>query len=110
MVRVNPQEQLIRLLTAKLKSHGLAKSGNLVPQRGMPPMRRARALLGTQSLSDHEASHILLSGILADQFGPRVASDPQFQSMLDKIYAQISEDPDARVLLQATLAQLRNAE
>jgi hypothetical protein len=107
MVRISPQEQLIRLLSAKLKSQGTLRIQQPNSERGLRPLRRARALLETQGLSEQEAGHLLLAGILADHFGPRVASDPQFQSIIDKIYEQIKDDKDAHELLQATLNELR---
>ncbi len=110
MVRISPQEQLIRLLSAKLKAHGGLRAQQPSTERGPRPLRRARALLETQGLSDREAGHLLLAGILADHFGPRVASDPQFQSIIDKIYEQIKADTDAHDLLQATLNQLRDVK
>lgn len=106
MVRINHQEQLMRLLAAKLKGDGKVGKASPVQRRAVGPMARVRTLIATGALTDEEAGRLLLEGILAEQFGPRVASDPAFRAIIDEVHAQVRADAASRALLDASLREI----
>ena len=52
----------------------------------------------------------LVSGLLAEEFGPAIASDPKFQELVDGVMRAMRADEACAALLDAALAEQRRLE
>ncbi|MFT3727151.1 MAG: hypothetical protein QM759_04940 [Terricaulis sp.] len=70
---------------------------------------RARALIENASLDPSEIERALVLGLLEDEFGPDIANDAKFQSVVDDVVALLRTEPDMRATLAEAVKRLRDA-
>lgn len=113
MTRVNNVDQVLLLLRAQLQRSERAKGTKHKPRAGRrelasaAPLDRVRALAVLDMLSPEDARRTLVRGVLADQFGDRLANDARFQEIVENVVSLLEADPEGRALLEGALTQLR---
>lgn len=104
---VGPKEQLMRLLAERLRHAQDARKAAPAQRTVDRPTVRVRNVLNATPVADQAARRLMVSGILAEHFGPHVASDPAFQAVIDEVLRLLEADADARDLLQLAMQEVR---
>lgn len=115
MTRIDPSANLIARIRAQLASG--ERSANRPKPAGREPRNDPQSLkeltssvLGRVASIDRadpnrerKAMRLFLEAVLLNELGTGLASDPQFQDMLDHVQAQFDADPElARTASEAT--------
>lgn len=104
---IGPKEQLMRLLAERLRRAQDTPKAAPTRRTADRPTARVRTVLGSIPVADQEARRLMVSGILAEHFGPRVASAPAFQNVIDEVLRLLDADPGAREMLEAAMREVR---
>lgn len=107
MTRITNTEQVLILLRAQLERAQRSGRKRFAPVKGRNgPMERVRELAAADSLSESEIARVLISGLLAEDFGPEFAVDPRFASLVDDVQRLLESDEAGRTLLKRAIATL----
>lgn len=68
---------------------------------------RVQTIFSDDELSDDVIHRTLVSGILTEEFGSKVANDPAFQNMVDKIVGELKLSEKAMSLLDQAVDQIK---
>lgn len=111
MTRITNADQVLLLLRAHLersaKMRGKAAAadpGRVEARKG--PLERVQHMAGAEHLTEHDVSRALVAGLLAEEFGEEVASEPRFQELVDNVLRLIAADEEGRALVRDAVAQL----
>ncbi len=111
MTRITNADQVLMLLrahlerSAKTRGKGAATdAGRIEARKG--PLDRVQDIAGAQNLSEHDVSRALIAGLLAQEFGEAVASEPRFQELVDNVLKLVAADEEGRALVRDAVAQL----
>jgi hypothetical protein len=113
MTRITNAEHVLALLRAQLEraqkargSHAPASRQRLEPGG---PLDRLRAM-GEGALSDDEAGHLLIAGLLSEEFGEAVSNDPNFRTLVEDVLGALRRDERGALLLAGAIEQLKPTE
>lgn len=104
---ISNADRLVILLRQKLKERakaGRAQAGNAKPAETVSGVRALAAIEGADERALRRA---LIQNLLADQLGPALVNDAQFQQIVTRVTDAIDEDPGAAKLLSRMVAELR---
>jgi hypothetical protein len=108
---VSNADRLVLLLRQKLEERARAnpspRPAGKSSAGAAPPVSGIRAL-GAIDWSDERALHrAIIQNLLADQLGPELINDAQFQQIVSRVTGAIEEDADAAELLTRVASELR---
>ena len=111
MTRISNADQVLLLLRAHLERNAKmrGKGAAAHPARAEArkgPLERVQHIAGAENLSEHDVSRALIAGLLAEEFGEDVASEPRFQDLVDNVLKLIAADEEGRALVRNAVAQL----
>jgi hypothetical protein len=107
MTKITNAEQVLTLLRAHLERARRAERKRTAPRRANPaPLERVQQLASTEGLSEADLARALIAGLLTEEFGPDLAAEPRFQSVVEDVRQVIDRDEAARGLLRKALAEL----
>jgi hypothetical protein len=108
VTRITNAEQVLHLLRAHLERARNADRkgrGDAKAVKQARPMERMRALNGA-GLSDAQLERALISGLLAEEFGPGLANEARFQHIIDEVTHTLRRDQRGRELLAEAIKRL----
>ena len=106
MPRIGTGDQLLLLLQERLATLGKASTHGSNLNREANPLARAQALAAFEGLDPDERRRAIVRGVLAQQLGDDLVSDPAFAAIAADVARIIWEDEDGRGLIQRALATL----
>lgn len=111
MTRITGADQILLLLQAHLERTGRLRRGERAARPQSTAARARDALARAQSVARNAAApgdvaRLLVTALLAEEFGPDLANDARFQAMVDDVLRVIGADEDAKALLDAAAEQL----
>lgn len=108
MTRITNADQVLALLRVHLERVRKTRrqTQESATKRGLPALQRLRGLARASPLSEEEIERILVAGILEEEFGALIASDPKFQQVIDEVLAILRSDNDARRLIKKAMVHL----
>ena len=113
MTRIGNVDQVLLLLREQLertsRRRGAERRDETARATSDParPLERARALAALDGLSETEVRRAVVRGLLVDEFGEGVGSDPAFQAVIDDVFRIIGDMPGGLELIDRAVAQLR---
>jgi hypothetical protein len=111
VTRITHADQVLLLLRSHLERSDRARRKRADNQSQSKAERRsaidrAHDIATSATLAEGEIERVLLSGLLEEEFGPRLVNDPGFQDVIDKVRSAISQDPASQELLRQAVRQL----
>lgn len=110
MTRITNADQVLLLLRAHLERTERQRrkdvSAGARAETRQGPLERVHNMAGLENLSERDISRALISGLLTEEFGVEVASEPLFQEIVDGVLRIVDADEKSRALLQKALTQL----
>lgn len=107
MTRITNAEHVLMLLRAQLERAQRPARKRAEGRGGKPgPLERVQQLASAEGLSEADVARALIAGLLTEEFGPELAVEPRFQSMVDEVRGLIERDEAGRALLRRAIAQL----
>lgn len=114
MEPISNADRLAMLLRQKLRERAKAsqspKGGSGEKSNVATPQEPSgiKALAGVAGTDDRPLRRAVIQNILADQLGPSLLNDAQFQQVVTRVTDTIEDDPDAAQLLTRVIADLRS--
>ncbi len=111
MEPISNADRLALLLRQKLEERANA-SGNSSKSRGVgAPLQGAgvRAMAAVEDKDGRALRRAVIQQILADQLGPSLVNDAQFQQIVVRVSDTIEADPEAAQLLSRAIEELKRA-
>jgi hypothetical protein len=110
---VSSTDRLIALLRQKLQERAKTSSRGVVARKG-EERRPAeptgiQALAAVEGVDERQLRRAFIQNLLADQLGPALVNDGQFQQIVTRVTDAIDEDAAASRLLSRVIADLRTA-
>jgi hypothetical protein len=108
---ISNADRLVLLLRQRLEER--AKSAPAARNAGKPsgdaPIGPAdvRALAAIDWTDERPLRRAIVQTLLADQLGPELVNDAQFQQIVSRVSETIEEDPQAAALLTRAISDLR---
>ncbi|MEI9997615.1 MAG: hypothetical protein WDM91_23675 [Rhizomicrobium sp.] len=108
---ISNADRLVLLLRQKLQER--AKAGSAArpgaASKGQAPAEPSaiQALAAAEDADEHTLRRAFLQNLLADQLGPDLVNDAQFQQIVSRVTQAIEDDADAARLLSRLIADLR---
>jgi len=114
---ISNADRLVMLLKQKLqersKATGTGRSGAKAKANvGAPapaPASAVQALAAIDGADEGIIRRAFIQNLLADQLGPALINDAQFQQIVSRVTEAIEEDPDASQLLSRLISDLRSS-
>ena len=113
MEPISNADRLVLLLRQKLqeraKATSAAKQGAKPASDVAGPSEPSGVLapIPVESADERPFRRAVIQNILADQLGPALINDAQFQHVVSRVADAIEDDPDASELLSRVIADLR---
>lgn len=105
---ISNSDRLVHLLRQRLVERARLQSGASAPQSNVPrPASDVRALAAVDWTDERPLRRTIVQALLADQLGPQLVNDAQFQQVVTRVSDAIESDPQAARLLTETIAELR---
>jgi hypothetical protein len=110
---VSNADRLVLLLRQKLQERakgGAAARGGRKEHPGADASAEPsglQALAAVDSADEHTLRRAFIQNLLADQLGPDLLNDAQFQQIVSRVTEAIEEDPGASRLLNRLIGELR---
>jgi hypothetical protein len=110
---ISNTDRLVILLRQKLqeraKSASAGKSGGMAKANSGAPAEPSgiQALAALDGVDERLLRRTLIQNLLADQLGPDLLNDAQFQQIVSRVTEAIEEDGDASQLLSRVVSDLR---
>jgi len=98
------REQLQQL--GKCRAGGAGRSSSAAASSSRPPIARLQALSARHGIGEDEYRRTFIRALLAEQLGEQVAQDASFQLIIEDVFRIVSEDEEARSLLDRAAQQL----
>ena len=110
MEPISNADRLVLLLRQKLQER--AKAGRAANRQKAVPDSPAepsalQALAAVESVDEGVLRRAFVQNLLADQLGPELLNDAQFQQIVSRVTEAIDDDEDASRLLSRLIAELR---
>lgn len=113
MTRITNSDQVLLLLRSHLERQSKirkpdAKKAEQSNKTGhqSSPIDRTQSILSQSDLSDDKLSEILVTGLLSEEFGSGVASDPQFSGLVREVVQAIKDMDGGEALLAEAIRQI----
>lgn len=110
---ISNADRLVMLLRQKLLERSKAAKAERGSRKdkatGIAPSEPSgvKALAAVDGADEHQLRRGFIQSLLADQLGPSLINDPQFQQIVSRVAETIEEDVDASRLLSRLVAELR---
>ena len=110
---ISNADRLVLLLRQKLEER--ARSSSATRPTGKPaanapaPPSGMRALAAIDWSDERPLRRAVVQNLLADQLGPELVNDAQFQQIVSRVTDTIEEDVQASELLMRVIAELRHS-
>ncbi|MEJ0027176.1 MAG: hypothetical protein WDN01_14200 [Rhizomicrobium sp.] len=112
MEPISNADRLVHLLRQKLQERAKARGGAGVRARSgvQAPDEPAglQALAAIDGADEHHLRRTLIQNLLADQLGPALLNDAQFQQIVSRVTEAINADEAAARLLSRLIADLKS--
>jgi hypothetical protein len=114
MTRIDNQEKMLRLMATalKAKSERRVVGTSLVQKKSKAPstktLSRVRRLIKAGAVSEEEITPLMFSAILTDHFGAKVAADPMFPQLIQRLVDIIRKDSEADLLVGQSIEELKS--
>ena len=112
---ISNADRLVLLLKQKLQERtrtaaGRAGKKQQAEAQAPPaaPVSAAQALASVDGADEGPIRRAVIQNLLADQFGPALINDAQFQQIVSRVTEAFEEDPGASQLLARLIAGLRS--
>ena len=110
MTRVADTAQVLALVQAHLERlRRLRERGGVAAKsqkQRAGALQRARQLADAGGLSNADVAHVLISALLAEDFGEATLTDAKFQSLVGEVIGLIKSDPASKALLDRACDRL----
>jgi hypothetical protein len=112
---ISNADRLVMLLRQKLQERSKATAAGRPGEKaktnvGAPaPATGVQALAAIDGADERTLRRALIQHLLADQLGPALINDAQFQQTVTRVTEAIEEDPDASQLLSRLVSDLRSS-
>ena len=105
MTEINKAAQVLMLLRGHLER--AAKARGAAPARGAATRTPADRLqrLAEAGASEADLERVMIWGMLEDQFGASLASEPKFQLVVDEVLRLLRDDDETRALMRRALGR-----
>lgn len=113
MEPISNADRLVLLLRQKLeersRSGGAARAGAKAPTNSQAPSEPSgvRALAAIEGIDERPLRRAIVQNLIADQLGPELINEAQFQQVVSRVTDAIEDDPDASKLLTSVIAEFR---
>jgi methylmalonyl-CoA mutase cobalamin-binding subunit len=108
---VSNSDRLVRLLKQKLRERAKAGSQHTADAKtaASQPERpsAAQTIAALDGADDHQVRRAFVQHLLADQLGPALINDAQFQGIVSRVTEAMEEDADALQLLSRLISEFR---
>lgn len=113
MTRITSSDQVLLLLRSHLERQGkIRKPDTKKSERSdkagshTSPLDRTQTVLAQSDLSEEKLSEILVAGLLSEEFGSGVASDPQFSRLVREVVQAIKDMDGGEALFAHAIEQI----
>ena len=113
MEPISNADRLVILLRQKLEERAKAgkagQAGSKANVESPEEPSGVRALAAIEGTDERQLRRALIQNLLADQLGPELLNDAQFQQVVTRVTDTIEDDPVATKLLSRLVADLRGS-
>ena len=113
MEPISNADRLVILLRQKLEERAKAgkagQAGSKANVESPEEPSGVRALAAIEGTDERQLRRALIQNLLADQLGPELLNDAQFQQVVTRVTDTIEDDPVAAKLLSRLVADLRGS-
>ena len=113
MEPISSAERLVLILRQKLEERARASGKSRARERGqsVAPAEASgvRGLAAVEGTDSRNFRRAVVQQILADQIGPSLINDAQFQLVVTRVSDAIENDPDTAALLSRAIAEFKLA-
>jgi len=111
MTRISNADHVLLLLQEQLGRLGKERSTRQSPASPVrsataDPMVRLRALAGRDGISEEDLKRALVRGLLVEQLGEAIGTDPEFEAIAGEVTRILGESAAGRDLIDQALRQL----
>lgn len=109
---ISNSDRLIALLRQKLQERTKTKAASRKPAgkgESLSTLSSVQAMAAIDGADERQLRRAFIQNLLADQLGPMLVNDSQFQQIVTRVTAAIDDDPAAAKLLSRLIADLRAA-
>ncbi len=107
---VSSADRLVMLLRQKLQERAKAgrAGGKARPDAGGPASATGiQAAAAVEGVDERQLRRALIQNLLAEQLGPELINDAQFQQIVSRVTGALEEDAGTAQLLSRIIAELR---
>jgi hypothetical protein len=107
---ISNADRLVILLRQKLQERaksGGASRADRKKEQGTATPTGIQALAAVEGADERPLRRALIQNLLADQLGPALLNDGQFQQIVSRVTEAIEDDPGAAQLLTRLVSDLR---
>ncbi|HEX3673455.1 MAG TPA: hypothetical protein VHU87_04215 [Rhizomicrobium sp.] len=106
---ISNADRLVLLLRQKLQERAKAGASARPGKKAEQPATRSgiQALAAVEGSDERPLRRALIQNLLADQLGPALLNDAQFQQIVSRVTEAIEDDPGASQLLSRLVSELR---
>lgn len=105
-------DRLVILLRQKLIERSRKVAGEKRAGKGLAAGTRPtaiEALASAENVDEHVLRREVIQSLLADQFGPEIINDAQFQTIISRVTEAIEENAETANLLRRIISGLRQS-
>jgi hypothetical protein len=108
---ISKTDRLIALLRQRLQERSRAaqagRRGKASQQKSAAPLSGLAALPALQGLDQAQLRRTCIQALLADQFGPELLNEPQFQQIVSRVTDALAADDRSAALLDRVVSELQ---
>jgi hypothetical protein len=112
MERISNTDRLVALLKLRLQERSKASSGAGADRKtaanAQPQATAVRGIAAIEGVDERTLRRAFIQDLLADQFGPALINDSQFQQVVTRVVGAIEDDPETSGMVTRLLSELRS--
>ncbi|MEH3040405.1 MAG: hypothetical protein PGN21_10130 [Sphingomonas paucimobilis] len=108
MAEIGRADPVLLLLRERLqgRSGAAVRSSARAAAPMLSPIERTRAVAALAVLDEEGRRRLVVRAVLAERLGEAVANDAAFQTLGDRVLAELDETPEGRALVEAAMAEM----
>ncbi len=110
---INSIDRLVFVLRQRLQERARLNGKLGASRRNVGPAAAApsgmEGLAAVEGLDERQLRRALIQNILAEQFGPEMLNDANFQQVVDRVSDTIAGEPGSAALMDRAVKELRTA-